>query len=169
MILTAEGVDAGARGYTPKGTCTAWHNALQVSYLSISELIFTDMVLGIVLPILLIKDLMSKTLKLQAGLILGMSCFASIASIARMPYVHQISVDEFFKSSAPFIFWSGVELAWCMIATSCTMLKPLVTRQRGTDIETPKSSERYGSGKKSESVTAQIEDREWDEIEDKRD
>ena len=54
---------------------------------------------------------------------------ASIATIARIPYVHTLAdVDDFLWATFDVALWSGVETALGITAASCATLRPLLRK-----------------------------------------
>ena len=131
LLLTLEGVDAGALGYKPRGKCMNTSSLVAEGYSQVVLLIVSDVALGIVLPALLLKNLkMRRSLKVTSGVILACGSLASVASVARIPYIPAIASSDVFFSCQPLFVWCTIEYAWCLIATSCATLKPLVVALR---------------------------------------
>ena len=126
VILQAEGADPDALGFKPKGKCHDPQGLVDEGYLQVALMIWSDLVLGIVLPVLLLKDLnMRIGLRITAGIILAIGSSASIGSIIRAPYLGDIAGDDIFFTGQPIFLWGSIEWALCLIATSCATLKPL--------------------------------------------
>ena len=129
FLAVTEGVDPSRLNLKPRGHCvhpTIIHNA---NYAHSAMLIAADITLGVVLPILLLRGLnMRRRLKIVSGLLLALGSLASIATIVRMAYTHLLGARDPLYSANPVFVWSGIELSWCIVVTSCVMLKPLADK-----------------------------------------
>ena len=163
VVLQAEGADPAALGYKARGYCKGWDKEMPAAYTQIADLVFLDLVLGVIMPIVVLRDIhMAFTVKLQTGLILGFAALPSAASVARLFYVRTIQIDNFFVTGQPFFFWSSVEQQWCLIAAACAMLKPLVTGRRAkgktlTPMRSPGASDALEGTNRSRSRWADTE------------
>ena len=127
--LLFEGVNPESVGMKPQGACKDQSGLVSEGYAQLAVMVFSDASLGILMPILLLKDLqMRRSLKITSGVILGLGCITSVASIVRIWYIHTLSNTDIFYSGQPLFMWSTIEYAWCLIATSCATLKPLVNK-----------------------------------------
>ena len=128
-FLLAEGKDPAALGIKPLGACRGIAAFSVLGYIQIVVVLVVDIVLGIVLPILLLKDLkMRRGLKISSGAILALGTIASAASVFRFPYTRAITAGDVFFNAQPLFFWTIIEYSWCQIGTSCVTLKPLLVR-----------------------------------------
>ena len=123
------GNDAAAMGFKPKGHCTPLHVMKASTYAHSAMMVAADVTLGIVVPVLLLKDMhMRRGLKITAGVLLGLGSVASIATVVRLRYIEDlVSVHGISVANALFV-WSDIEFALCLIATSCATYKPLAVK-----------------------------------------
>ena len=129
-------------GLQPKGHCANPSYVVRSTYTHSAALIAVDLVLGLTLPILLLKDLNMKAgLKILSGVLLSLGALASVATIVRFLYVHELAAqDPLFSANSLFV-WSNIELSWCIIGTSCATLKPLAVKLRMvTDLVSKRST-----------------------------
>ncbi|KAF2159730.1 hypothetical protein M409DRAFT_70796 [Zasmidium cellare ATCC 36951] len=71
-------------------------------------------------------ELVSKKEKVMVGIILAMSAIASIATIARIPYIHTLSDQaDFLYATADVAIWSCCETGLAITACSSATLRPL--------------------------------------------
>jgi hypothetical protein len=99
-----------------------------------------------VLPAFLVMGLqMGSQEKASVILILSMGVLASIASIARIPYVGAMAnQDDFLYAVSDTAIWTGVEIGLGVLAACCATLRPLV-RQLLPSLGFLSSSERSRS------------------------
>ena len=81
-----------------------------------------------ILPAILVKGLqMNSREKVSVVLILSMGVLASIASIARIPYVSAMANrDDFLYAVSDTAIWTGVEIGLGVLAACCATLRPLL-------------------------------------------
>ena len=87
----------------------------------------TDWVFA-VLPAFIVMGLqMGSREKVSVILILSMGVLASIASIARIPYVGEMAnQDDFLYAVSDTAVWTGVEIGLGVLAACCATLRPLI-------------------------------------------
>jgi len=66
--------------------------------------------------------------KVSIVVLLGLGSIASIATIARFPYINLLTAKDFLWSNADIAIWSIVELGMCTVATSASTLRPLLIK-----------------------------------------
>jgi hypothetical protein len=83
-----------------------------------------------ILPAFLVMGLqMGSREKTSVILILSMGILASIASIARIPYVGAMAnQDDFLYAVSDTAIWTGVEIGLGVLAACCATLRPLIRR-----------------------------------------
>ena len=131
-LLLHDGINPSLRGIKPHGTCKNINVMINAGYGQIAMLMFTDLSLGLVLPILLLKNLnMRRSLKIGTGFILGIGAIPGIASAVRIKYAPALAQPEIFMAALPLFLWGTIEQSGCIIATSCATFKPLFVRLFG--------------------------------------
>ena len=112
----------------PLGKCISWHQDDNATYAHIAFSIFADFMLGFVIPFLILRNMnMNRRLKITTFIILAFGAVASVASIARLAYDVELTLDVSI-SATRLSFWTLAELSWCLIATSLSTLKPLANK-----------------------------------------
>ncbi|EME40870.1 hypothetical protein DOTSEDRAFT_137132 [Dothistroma septosporum NZE10] len=84
-----------------------------------------------ILPVIIVWKLeqLPKREKAMVGIILAMSAIASIATIARIPYIHTLSnKDDFLYVTSDVAIWSCTETGLAITACCCATLRPLFRR-----------------------------------------
>ena len=126
-LIRAIGQDPDALGLKPLGHCRRM--PLPPIYLHAALLIVVDLVLGIIIPIFLLKDLkMDRGLKITSGVMLGLASIALVTTIVRMVYLSGLASADILYDSRQFLVWTHTEICWCMIGISCSLLKPLLVK-----------------------------------------
>ena len=130
LVLMFLGGPSLAAGHKPLGSCLPEFTVvIQITYAQVALSILFDTLLGIVMPILMLRRLnMQRRLKFTAGVVLALATIPSIASVVRLTTVHTFATTNAENSAKPLYIWSNVEFAWCIIATSLTTLKPLAKK-----------------------------------------
>ena len=129
FLAVAAGKDPAALNLKPGGHCKSLTSIVAVTYLHAAVLLIVDILLGMVLPIILLKDLKMKTgLKITSGVLLSLGTFASVATAVRLYYLRLLLKPDTLYNANPGLFWNDLELSWCIIATSLATLKPLANK-----------------------------------------
>ena len=129
MLLTWLGKDPAAYGLKPKGHCHSLNSIRAADYSSSIWAIVVDLVLGVALPLWLLKGAKIKPrLKIVSGLLLGLGALASVATMTRLSYMHLWTTLDYTYYDAVLSVWSSTEIDLCIIATNIATLKPLATR-----------------------------------------
>ncbi|TQB72756.1 hypothetical protein MPDQ_006472 [Monascus purpureus] len=111
------------------GSCRAINKMTIASVVHACWILVADIMLGLVLPVLLLRQLqMNIRTKSSVLLLLGLSLLATIATIIRISYVTTLTTADMLRSNNPIILWSTMELATNIITTSATTWKPLLVK-----------------------------------------
>lgn len=70
---------------------------------------------------------------------------ASVATIARMPYVRRLESIDFLYANNEILIWSIVEVGISIIATAMATLRPLLAKSRLFSLITQSSRNRYST------------------------
>jgi hypothetical protein len=68
---------------------------------------------------------------------------ASVATIARIPYVHRLEALDFFYANNEILTWSIVEVGISIIATAAATIRPLLAKTCFFPLLTQRSTNRY--------------------------
>lgn len=68
---------------------------------------------------------------------------ASVATLARIPYVHRLEAIDFFYANNELLIWSIVEVGISIIATAAATLRPLLAKSCFFPLLTQRSTNRY--------------------------
>ncbi|PGH06003.1 hypothetical protein GX51_02594 [Blastomyces parvus] len=119
------------RGPHIKGTCRQYFKVVAGSYAHGSIICAGDLTLAAV-PALMIRKLqLNPRTKISAIVLLGFGSVASIATIARLTYVHHgYNQDDFLYVNTEIMIWSMVEIGVSIIAISAVTLKPLLMKYK---------------------------------------
>lgn len=81
-----------------------------------------------IMPCVIVWQLQMRTTKrMMVGMILSMSAVASIATIARIPYVHTLANQaDFLFATVDVAIWSCCEEGLAITASACATLQPLL-------------------------------------------
>jgi len=72
---------------------------------------------------------------------------ASVATIARIPYVHRLKDFDFFYANNQLLIWSIVEVGISIIATAAATLRPLLAKSCIFPLLTQRSTNRFGASR----------------------
>ncbi|KAL2361115.1 hypothetical protein RJZ56_006015 [Blastomyces dermatitidis] len=113
------------------GTCRQYFKVVAGSYAHSSIICAGDLTLATV-PALMIRKLqLNRRTKLSACVLLGFGSVASIATIARLTYVHHgYNQVDFLYVNTEIMIWSMVEIGVSIIAISAVTLKPLLMKYK---------------------------------------
>ena len=126
-LAKASGKDPDALGLKRQGSCVSRGPQLNYAYTII--ILVVDLMLGIVLPFMILRNLnMRFGLKVTSGLLLALGTLATVASIARLGYLDTLAKVDILFYARPYFTWSDLEFSLCLIGTSAAMLKPLLIR-----------------------------------------
>ncbi|PGG95094.1 hypothetical protein AJ79_10268 [Helicocarpus griseus UAMH5409] len=112
-----------------RGKCLKYPELAGASYSHGGIIFLADVALAII-PALFLRTLnLSYRAKLSVGLLLGFGSIASVATIARLPYIDRTydPIDE-RNTNSELIMWSVVEIGISIIAISAVTLKPLMVK-----------------------------------------
>ncbi|KAL4928640.1 putative integral membrane protein [Aspergillus undulatus] len=113
-----------ARDPSIEGTCMTNAQFQAIGYTTTASLTFTDIVVGIVLPIMIIhKVQMPKASKIAVIRILSLACVSTAAGVVRLPYMLSYAhlAVEIFSISV----WAYVEISLVIIAGNLATFGPL--------------------------------------------
>ncbi|OJD10603.1 hypothetical protein AJ78_08431 [Emergomyces pasteurianus Ep9510] len=136
------------------GTCRQYFKVVAGSYAHGSIVCAGDLTLAIV-PALMIRKLqLNRRTKLSASILLGFGSIASVATIARLPYVkYGYEQVDFLYANTEIMIWAMVEIGVSIIAISAVTLKPLLMKYtlflHSEDSNEPSPHDRgriYGAG-----------------------
>ena len=141
--MLTQGGDPAAHGLKPGGHCLTQTFFENVLYAWSTVQIIMDVLLGIVIPILLLKDLpLKRNLKIMTGGLLSLGALATVITIIRFVYIHQIALSpEFLYTMVPTFTLCVAEATVNMVAISCTTLKPLIVKLTKKSTSQVKSDE----------------------------
>lgn len=71
---------------------------------------------------------------------------ASVATIARIPYVHRLEAIDFFYANNEILIWSIVEVGISIIATAAATLRPLLAKLCLFPLHSQRGTNRYSTG-----------------------
>ena len=127
FLMVQTGTPTSAIPFKPHGHCLSTAIIHNSNYAHSAMLIVADLILGILLPILIVRGLknLKWRVKVGVGLLLAVGAMASAGTVVRIYYTPDLATKETFYASNPIFTWSDIELSWCIIATSCALLKPL--------------------------------------------
>ncbi|OAX77658.1 hypothetical protein ACJ72_08041 [Emergomyces africanus] len=113
------------------GTCRQYFKVVAGSYAHGSIICAGDLVLAIV-PALMIRKLqLNRRTKISASILLGFGSVASVATIARLPYVkYGYNQVDFLYANTEIMIWAMVEIGVSITAISAVTLKPLPTTKK---------------------------------------
>ncbi|TVY29039.1 hypothetical protein LHYA1_G002267 [Lachnellula hyalina] len=107
------------------GGCVSSSVIANSSYAHSAVSVAADWTLGI-LPIFLVWNLvMSPRIKVSVALILALGAIGSTATIVRIPYISQLTQDDFLYSTTDLSIWSTVEPGIGITASAMATLRPL--------------------------------------------
>ena len=131
-IAATAGIDPKRLNLVPKGWCASVKQIELWNYAHASVMIFADLILGIIIPTLVIRNLnVKRSLKITTWAILGLGALASVATIIRFTYVHRLlDLLNFYVLANPCLLWSFIEYGLCLVGANCTTLKPLAKKIR---------------------------------------
>ncbi|KAK2799498.1 hypothetical protein FQN50_008470 [Emmonsiellopsis sp. PD_5] len=111
------------------GTCQQYPKVIGASYAHGAVICVGDLTLAI-LPALFVRTLnMNHRTKMSIGFLLAFGSIASIATIARLPYIQYVYDHlDFLHTNSELIIWSAVEVGVSIIAISGVTLKPLLVK-----------------------------------------
>ena len=129
-VASVAGIDPKRLGLYPKGMCMPVTQVVRWKYAHASFMIFADVVLGILLPIFVLRHLTLRlSLKMTTCAVLSLGAMASIATIVRLTYIHNLSdLIDFYTIANPCLLWTFMEYAICIIGANCATLKPLARK-----------------------------------------
>ena len=128
-VVLVTGGDPAAAGLKPQGTCMSENKLLVLTYLHSALVLLADIALGLVFPALLLKSLqMQRSLKISAWSLLALGATPALATIARLPFLHNLLKQDILFDITPVLLSSNIEVSLCVIGTSLTTLKPLVAK-----------------------------------------
>ncbi|KLJ05721.1 hypothetical protein EMPG_10811 [Blastomyces silverae] len=114
-----------------EGTCRQYRAVISGSYAHGSIICVGDMTLAIVPSLMLRKLNLSHRTKVSASLLLGFGAVASVATIARLAYLHNAyDAVNFLFTNSELVIWSAVEVGVSIIAVSAVTLKPLLMKYK---------------------------------------
>ncbi|OJD23190.1 hypothetical protein ACJ73_05461 [Blastomyces percursus] len=112
-----------------EGTCRQYHTVVSGGYVHGSIICLGDITLAIVPALMLRKLNLSHRTKVSASLLLGFGAVASIATIARLVYIHNGNdMVNFLFTNSELVIWSAVEVGVSVIAVSAVTMKPLLVK-----------------------------------------
>ncbi|KAF2671552.1 hypothetical protein BT63DRAFT_467628 [Microthyrium microscopicum] len=91
-----------------------------------------DMALAIIPTIMVSRLQMRRKQKVSISILLAIGSIASIATIARIPYIHKMRAQDFLYDNMPICMWTIVEVGVSLIATAAGTFKPLVSSWMST-------------------------------------
>ena len=156
-LAVSAGIDPSTLHLSPKGSCIAATHVIQWNYVHASFMIFADVMLGLVVPIWVIKGLhMTPRLKITTCAVLAFGALASVATIIRFTYIQQLNQTPNFAGQAaniadaanflitanPACLWTYIEFALCIIGANCSTLKPLAKKLHIFSESKPSTMER---------------------------
>ncbi|KAI5370002.1 hypothetical protein Slin15195_G008800 [Septoria linicola] len=133
-----------------EGTCLATSIVTSATYVYSAITCVGDWVYSI-LPFIIVCNLeqLAKREKVMVGVILAMSAVASIATIARIPYIQTMSNEaDFLHATTDVAIWSCTETGLAITACCCATLRPLIRHllePARTRLTTPRASSRTRS------------------------
>ncbi|PGH00901.1 hypothetical protein GX51_05565 [Blastomyces parvus] len=114
-----------------EGTCRQYRAVISGNYAHGSVICLGDITLAIVPALMLRKLNLNYRTKVSASLLLGFGAVASVATIARLTYVHHgFDTEDFLFTNAELMIWSAVEVGVSIIAVSAVTLKPLLMKYK---------------------------------------
>ena len=126
-LAEVSGKDPDALGLKRQGSCDTRGPQLNYAYTTI--ILVVDLMLGIVLPFLILRNLnMRLGLKITSGLLLALGTLATVASIGRLAYLNTLAIIDILFYARPYFIWTDLEFSLCLIGTSAATLKPLLVR-----------------------------------------
>ncbi|KAG5298057.1 integral membrane protein [Histoplasma ohiense] len=112
-----------------QGTCRHFRAVISGSYAHGSIVCLGDITLAIVPALILRKLSMNSRTKISAMVLLGFGAIASVATVARITYIHHgYDQLDFLYTNAEIMIWSTVEIGVSIIAVSAVTLKPLMMK-----------------------------------------
>ncbi|KAF4458853.1 hypothetical protein FALBO_14397 [Fusarium albosuccineum] len=113
--------------WTGKGECSAPVVITSLSYFVSATAVLTDWICAILPAVMLYKAQMKKATKISISIILGLGVVASIATIARLPYIaYYANPDDYLYNVANIGLWSVIESGTGIIGGSLPSLRRLV-------------------------------------------
>ncbi|QSS62353.1 integral membrane protein [Histoplasma capsulatum] len=119
------------RQHNQGGTCRQYFKVVSGSYAHGAVVCAGDITLAIVPALMIWKLQLNSRTKLSAGILLGFGSVASVATIARLTYIHHgYDQVDFLYGNADIMVWSMIEIGVSIIAISAVTLKPLLMKYR---------------------------------------
>ncbi|KAL4946759.1 hypothetical protein BDV06DRAFT_229656 [Aspergillus oleicola] len=110
-----------------EGTCMSTSQSQAIAYGTSSVLVFTDVNVGIILPIIIIRKLqMRKASKIAVVCILGLACLSATVTIARFPYLLMYDSGDYVYNSVVICMLAHIELSLAVMAANIATLGPLL-------------------------------------------
>lgn len=157
-----------------KGHCWSVHYMIDATYAHGVVMCLGDLSLAI-LPVVLVTKLhLSRQTKASVAILLALGSMyvffppfylsgfvsayhpgnsASVATIARIPYVHRLKAIDFFYANNEILVWSTVEVGISIIATAAATLRPLLPKTCFFPLLTQRSTNRYSTNQRGASRT----------------
>ncbi|KKZ64281.1 hypothetical protein EMCG_09744 [[Emmonsia] crescens] len=119
------------RNLHDEGTCRQYRKVIAGNYAHGSIICLGDLTLAIVPALMLWNLNLNYRTKLSAGFLLGFGSIASVATIARLPFVkYGYDQVDFLFTNSRIMIWSAVEIGVSIIAVSAMTLKPLMMKYK---------------------------------------
>ena len=120
------GQDPNALGLKRQGSCLSL--GPQLGYTQLSTFIAIDLLLAIVIPFFALRNLkMARQIKLICLSLLSLGAVATVAAACRLAYTFTFADLDILYGGRAVIMWAQIEWATCLIATSCAVLRPLIS------------------------------------------
>ncbi|KAL2837829.1 hypothetical protein BJX68DRAFT_249494 [Aspergillus pseudodeflectus] len=127
-----------------QGSCKNISSLMGVLLAHAAWTLVADVTLGMVLPITLLwGSPMHWKLKISVYALLGLGSIASIATVVRIIYLPQVSIQQGLLTNNPVILWSIIETGVSIISTSVATMRRLLVRI--TRLSHSRHSEEEGS------------------------
>ncbi|KAL4951709.1 hypothetical protein BDW69DRAFT_196242 [Aspergillus filifer] len=109
-----------------QGSCMSAFQCQAIAYGAGIVLVFTDVNVGIILPIMIIRKLqMRKESKIAVICILGLACLSAAATITRFPFMLKYDGHNYVYNSAVICMFAYVETSLALMAANLATLGPL--------------------------------------------
>ncbi|PYH47038.1 polytopic membrane protein [Aspergillus saccharolyticus JOP 1030-1] len=144
-----------------KGSCININIVMDSLYAFSATSALFDMTIA-VLPILLVRKLkMHRDVKIAVASLLGMACVASVAVIARIPFIPTLRNEDWLYETVNIAIFSNIETGLGIFAGSMATLRPLLRQFRPSTYQHTWPSSSRG-GQRSKSMPLQSTPREED-------
>ncbi|KAL4963735.1 uncharacterized protein BDV14DRAFT_175933 [Aspergillus stella-maris] len=119
--------DRMSRDLTIEGRCMSAQASQATAYAPAAILVITDVIVGIVLPIIIIRKLqMPRASKFAVAGVLGLACVSAAATIIRLPYVVLYDNGDYIYNSVLVSILAYLELSLAITAANLATLGPLL-------------------------------------------